>query len=120
VSLLVIHRTAVYYCCHSSASTLLADQQDELGLTNPKDSLVGDLGRIADPRPVAIIIKLATGGVVQRQVFTKMVGHGETGFLGRSSDLDRSTGNGVRIYEIGLGFATRPWPNWLWKNPLVK
>ena len=36
------------------------------------------------------------------------VGHSETGFLGRSSDLDRSSGNGLRVYETGLVFATLP------------
>jgi len=45
---------------------------------------------------------------VQRQVLMRMVGRGETGFLGRSSDLDRSSGNRVRVYETGLGFATHP------------
>ena len=68
----------------------------------------GDLGRVANPRPVATIKKWATGRVMQRQVLTRTVGHGETGFLLRSIDLDRSSGNGVRAYETGLGFATRP------------
>jgi len=40
---------------------------------------------------------------VQRQVLTRMVGHGEADFLGRSSDLDRSNGNGVRVYETATG-----------------
>ena len=66
-------------------------------------------GRVANPRPVAAIKTLATGHVVQRQVLRRTVGHGESGFLGRSSDLDRSSGNGVRVYETGLGFATRSW-----------
>jgi len=64
------------------------------------------LGRVANPRPVATINKLANGRVMQWQVLTRTVGHGETGFLGRSSDLDRFSGNGVRVYETGLGFAT--------------
>ena len=38
------------------------------------------------------------------------VGHSETDFLGRSSDMDRSSGKwvGLRVYETRLGFATRP------------
>jgi len=44
-------------------------------------SYSGHQGRVANPRPVAIIKKLATGRVVQRQVLTRTVGHGETGFL---------------------------------------
>jgi len=76
---------------------------------------------------------------VERQVvsLTRTVAHGDTGFLypiytmqpfvkpvvqpvhnrlyrvngalGRPSDLDRSSVNGVRVYETGLGFATSPW-----------
>ena len=42
------------------------------------------LGRVANPRPVATIKKWATGRVMQRQVLTRTVGHGETGFLLRS------------------------------------
>jgi len=67
-----------------------------------------DQGRVANPRPVATVKKLATGRVVQRQVLTRTVDHGETGFLGRSSDLDRSSGNEVRVYETGLGFVILP------------
>jgi len=51
---------------------------------------------------------------VQRHVLTTTIGHGETGFLGRSSDLEFWTGtvcgNGVRVYKTSLGFATRPPP----------
>jgi len=47
-------------------------------------SYSGHQGRVANPRPVAMIKKLATGRVVQRQVLTRTVGHGKTGFLGRS------------------------------------
>jgi len=47
-----------------------------------------------------------TGRIVRQQVLTRMVVQGETSFLGRSSDLDRSSGNGVRVYDTGLGFAT--------------
>ena len=67
-----------------------------------------NLGRVANARPVATIKKLATGRVVQRQVLTGTVGHSETDFLRRLSDLDLSSGNGARVYETGLGFATRP------------
>jgi len=64
-------------------------------------------GRVANPRPVATVKKLVTAASYKWQVFTRTVGHSETSFLGRSSDLDRSSGNGVRVYETGLGFATR-------------
>jgi len=56
-------------------------------------------GRVANPRPVATIKKLATGRVTQRQVLTRTVDHGEvsrriwTGF----------NSNGARVYETGLG-----------------
>jgi len=65
-------------------------------------------GRVADSRLVATSKKLAAGRIVQRQVLTTTVGHSETDFLGRSSDLDRSSGNGVAVYETGLGFVMRP------------
>jgi len=42
-------------------------------------------GRMANPRPVATINKLTTGRIIQWQVLARTVGHGETGFLLRSS-----------------------------------
>ena len=45
---------------------------------------MGQQGRVANPRPVATIKKWATGRVMQQQVLTRTVGHGETGFLLRS------------------------------------
>ena len=56
------------------------------------DQSADDFGRVANPRLVATIKELATGRVVQRQVLTRMVGYGETGFLGRSSDLTGPVG----------------------------
>jgi len=65
-------------------------------------------GRVANSRLAATVKKLVTGRIVQRQVLTRTVGHGKTDFLGRLSDLDWSSGNGVGVYETGLGFVMRP------------
>ena len=57
------------------------------------------LRRVANPRPVATIKKLATGRVAQRQVLARTVGHGEVGrriWTGFNP-------NGARVYETGLG-----------------
>jgi len=49
------------------------------------------LGRVSNPRPVATMKKLAIGRVAQRQVLTRMVGHGQTGFSLRSSRIEYLT-----------------------------
>ena len=74
----------------------------------PVSHSMTDQGRVANPRPVATVKKLATGRVVQRQVVTRTVGHGETGFLGRSSDLDRSSENGYVFTRPVLNLQPTP------------
>jgi len=55
-----------------------------------------NLGRVANPRPVAKIKKSSTGRVVQRQVLVRTVGHGDTGFLGRS--LADPVGQNITVF----------------------